>query len=598
MKERALSEESYKMRQILLLFLLLVVFITKAQTFLIDDFESTSRAYVAWNGSCEQIDNPFMNSDNNSSKVLKIISNDYAPVGFPLDLPEGKTLNDYTGIRFQAAILEEISESSIHWIGFNVGVSENQHTMQLVDPAEGNGAAWTNGQLGKWYSVDLLFDQSKLQNELSLFVSGAVNAMIKLGRKQFIYLVDNVQLIEKKTYVGNETVNFMGVNLAGGEFGGVFPGIDGTNYGYPTYKDLDYFNSKGLKLIRLPFRWERVQYTMNGALTQSEITKIKNFVKAAEDRGMPIILDMHNFARYSFDGGTTYTVIGQSQKLTKEHLADVWKKLAMEFKDYNNIWGYDIMNEPYDMPYSNAWFEIAQETINAIREIDTLTPIVVSGDGFSSSLRWLSLSDNLRNLYDPSNNLIFQAHTYFDRDQSGVYAGSYDNEGTTPQTGVERIKPFVDWLKKYNKKGILGEYGIPDNDSRWLIVLENTLKYLVENGISGTYWAAGPRWGNYKLAVHPSDNYTVDRPQMAVLSRYTKTIAVATSAPANNYTELNEYIGLKGAILFKPATNKEISVFDVLGRKYKTFFLTAGEAIVCSFKPGIYVVDGHKIFVY
>ena len=39
----------------------------------------------------------------------------------------------------------------------------------------------------------------------------------------------------------------------------------------------------------------------------------------------------------------------------------------------------------------------------------------------------------------------------------------------------------------------------------------------------GTYWSAGPRWGDYKLAVQPSNNYTVDRPQMAVLEKYTVT---------------------------------------------------------------------------
>lgn len=31
------------------------------------------------------------------------------------------------------------------------------------------------------------------------------------------------------------------MNLSGAEFGGIYPGIDGTHYGYPTYKGLDYF---------------------------------------------------------------------------------------------------------------------------------------------------------------------------------------------------------------------------------------------------------------------------------------------------------------------------------------------------------------------
>ena len=35
----------------------------------------------------------------------------------------------------------------------------------------------------------------------------------------------------------NTSVRYYGVNLSGAEFGGVYPGIDGTHYGYPTYKD-------------------------------------------------------------------------------------------------------------------------------------------------------------------------------------------------------------------------------------------------------------------------------------------------------------------------------------------------------------------------
>jgi endoglucanase len=330
----------------------------------------------------------------------------------------------------------------------------------------------------------------------------------------------------------NAMIESFGVNLSGGEFGGVYPGVIGTHYGYPTAKDLDYFKSKKLTLIRFPFRWERVQYELNGPLNQQDLGLMKEFVKAAEEREMPVILDMHNFARLSFDGGRTQTVIGSGPELTKEHLADVWQKIALEFKSYSNIWGYDIMNEPYAMPTADSWFEIAQATIYSIRQVDTKTPIVISGDRYSSAYHWVQFSDNLRNLNDPSDNLIYQAHTYFDKNNSGSYGSyvdgvfvpsTYDEEEATPQTGVVRVKPFVDWLRKYNKKGFVGEYGIPDDDPRWNTVLENMLIYLRDNGVPGTYWSAGPRWGGYRLAVQPTNNYTTDRPQMKVLEKYTKT---------------------------------------------------------------------------
>lgn len=323
---------------------------------------------------------------------------------------------------------------------------------------------------------------------------------------------------------GGLTESF-GTNLSGAEFTMVYPGIDGTHYGYPTEKCLDYFKSKGLKLIRFPFRWERIQYTINGSLVQTEMAKMKRFVKAAEERGMPVILDMHNFARYSFDGGATRTRIGDTG-LTTENLWDVWMKLALEFKQFSNIWGYDIMNEPYDMATPNQWKEIAQAVIYKIRSVDTKTPIIISGDRYSSAYYWPQFSDNLKDLIDPSDKLIYQAHVYFDNDHSGTYKKSFAEEKANDLTGVQRVKPFVEWLIKNNKVGFIGEYGVPSDEPGYLPVLENMLKYLSENGVPGTYWSAGPRWTEsdpHTMSAQPTENYTKDKPQMKVLEKYTRT---------------------------------------------------------------------------
>ena len=74
--------------------------------------------------------------------------------------------------------------------------------------------------------------------------------------------------------------------------------------------------------------------------------------------------------------------------------------------------------------------------------------------------------------------------------------------------------------------GIVGEYGIPDDAAdldKWGLVLENMLSYMSEMGVPGTYWSAGPRWGNYRLAVQTTANYTVERPQMQFLEKYLRT---------------------------------------------------------------------------
>ena len=220
-----------------------------------------------------------------------------------------------------------------------------------------------------------------------------------------------------------------------------------------------------------------------------------------------------------------FVVIGNAQ-CTVENFCDVWKKLAAEFRDYKCIWGYDIMNEPYGMLRTTPWETIAQACINAIREVDTETMLVISGNEYSSASRWKEVSDGLKNLVDPCDNMIFQAHVYFDWDASGNYSRSYDEDGATIQTGVARLRPFVEWLKENGKRGFVGEYGVPDDDGRWLDILDSALKYLQENGVNGTYWSAGPRWGDYKLAVQPTDNYTVDRPQLETLLKYKTTVQV------------------------------------------------------------------------
>jgi endoglucanase len=119
---------------------------------------------------------------------------------------------------------------------------------------------------------------------------------------------------------------------------------------------------------------------------------------------------------------------------------------------------------------------------------------------------------------DSTGKLLYAAHQYFDADASGIYCCGY--EGVNPYVGAQRLLPFLDWLAARNVSGILTEYGVPDNDPRWLEVLDRFLGALDSSPriAGGTYWAAGPSWGNYALSVEPRNGQ--DRPQMSILSRY------------------------------------------------------------------------------
>src|SRR6187431_2928394 len=95
------------------------------------------------------------------------------------------------------------------------------------------------------------------------------------------------------------SIKYAGVNLAGAEFGQTsLPGTYNIHYTYPTQQEVDYFRNRGLNIIRLPFRWERLQPATNAALNSAELARLHNFVSATTAKGVFVILEPHNFARY------------------------------------------------------------------------------------------------------------------------------------------------------------------------------------------------------------------------------------------------------------------------------------------------------------
>ncbi|MDE6160872.1 MAG: GH92 family glycosyl hydrolase, partial [Muribaculaceae bacterium] len=313
-----------------------------------------------------------------------------------------------------------------------------------------------------------------------------------------------------------------GVNLAGAEF--FHKKMDGVgrfniDYHYPTERELDYWASKNMKLIRMPFKWERLQREVGGELLPEEIDYIRHLLRQADARGMKILLDMHNYGRRKYGGVSR--VIGDS--LQPSHFGQAWATIARELRDEPGLYGYGLCNEPHDMLDSCPWVEIAQVAIDSIRAVDRRTAIVVAGNTWSSAERWPEINSGLENLYDPSDNIIYEAHCYFDSDGSGIYRNGYDEEGAYPTVGIDRTRPFIDWLQRHGKRGMMGEYGVPGDDPRWLECLDLFLAYLADNGVEGTYWAAGARWNKYILGVHPENDYSTDRPQVKILRKYPTT---------------------------------------------------------------------------
>ena len=97
-------------------------------------------------------------------------------------------------------------------------------------------------------------------------------------------------------------LKYTGVNEAGLEFGvGVngphtqgFPGKLGQNYFAPNPAAIAYTAKKFANIFRLPFSWERMQPTLNGALNADYLGVVDKSVQDILSTGSTVILDVHN----------------------------------------------------------------------------------------------------------------------------------------------------------------------------------------------------------------------------------------------------------------------------------------------------------------
>ena len=303
-----------------------------------------------------------------------------------------------------------------------------------------------------------------------------------------------------------------GINLSGAELNPEEnPPVYGKDYIYPPPRELDYYASKGFEVVRLPYRWERLQPSLFGKLDDVELCRIKSLVAAARARNMRVILSPHNFGRYLLDGNAT--IIGTAAVPIKA-FADFSHKVAAAFAGNDAIYALSLMNEPHDS--QGLWKEAAQAGLNAIRAADQTRLVLAPGDEWSGAWSWRRYNDQFL-LDDPADLIVYEAHQYFDIDHSGTYKLGYELNGASPDRGVEWIRPFAEWLKQHRVRGIITEFGVPNNDLRWLELIDRLLPYLARERIPWTYWAGGSWWGDYPLSAEPQNGR--DAPIMSVLTK-------------------------------------------------------------------------------
>lgn len=341
-------------------------------------------------------------------------------------------------------------------------------------------------------------------------------------------------------FVGVPAKYFRGLNI----FGAWQSGWGGTD-AWANSTQMAYYANHNLKVLRYPLLWDALQPTLGGALDSTYLAGLDGALSLAHQNGERVSLTFINQGRRPANNGNP---IGSSA-VPLSDWTDVWTKLVQHIignaTDKATVWAWDLDNEPYND--ANWQTNDAQATINAIRAVDTSKPIIAMP--LDEGIQGYKSANNFQGYKDPAHSLWYEDHIYFDPGSIGAYQETYDqynaadpsNPVVYPTVGIDYVQPFVDWCNAHpSVHCLVGETGIPGgwasgdanytydnpatalptNDSRWNDCLNNLLTYLDQQGISSTYWNAGP-YGDIN-SVEPAlvNGQEYDRPQLQVLENH------------------------------------------------------------------------------
>ncbi|ACA15606.1 glycoside hydrolase family 5 [Methylobacterium sp. 4-46] len=294
-------------------------------------------------------------------------------------------------------------------------------------------------------------------------------------------------------------VRYPGVNLSGGEFGDIGRPL-GQGYIYPPNESFAYYAGRGMKLVRIPFKIERVQPEPLGALSVRDADELARCVRAAKAAGLLVVLDAHNFGKR--DG----------KPIEARDLTNLWSRLAARFRDEPSV-AYGLMNEPVAFA-PPAWRPVVDALVKAIRDGGSRQLLMVPGAGWSGAHSWVSDGNAaaFEDFQDP--HFLFEVHQYLDRDNSGSNPQDY-----APGAGATRLAAFTDWARRRGAKAFLGEFGfaLPAGEAEARALLSFVAAH-TDVWQAYAYWAGGPWWGDYAFSIEPGKEG--DKPQMALLRHF------------------------------------------------------------------------------
>jgi endoglucanase len=296
-----------------------------------------------------------------------------------------------------------------------------------------------------------------------------------------------------------------GVDDSGLEFGNG-PKV-WTNFAIPNPR---YYLTLGVKLIRLPFKIERLQPQAGGPLDAGYVADIQSVIAADTQAGAITVLDPQNFGFYPI-GGKAHDILADGQ--AGDDYVALMGQIARTFGREDVAIG--LMNEPHtgaDAAYAPLW----NRAIAAIRQAGFHGMILVPHAHWSNAADIRPDKPYTGQIVDPDNHWALELHLYMDQDSTGTYR----KPTVSAQIGAQRLAGAIAWSKQSGIPIFLGETNAPATPTG-LAALQAVFDEV--NASPGVFWGvalwgAGPWWKpDYPLRLDPIGG--AEAPQITMLKK-------------------------------------------------------------------------------
>jgi hypothetical protein len=180
---------------------------------------------------------------------------------------------------------------------------------------------------------------------------------------------------------------------------------------------------------------------------------------------------------------------------------------------------------------ARQWEEASQDCVTAIRANQDTAAVYVPGVAFSGAQSW-TRNHPAPWINDPADAVVYEAHYYFDRDNSGTYRHRFAAEeadavrrgfASLEDRATTELGRFLQWCEMHAVRGFVGEIGWNNtqDSSRWNAVGNAVYNALDDASVGAAYWAAGQWYGkSYNLSSYTGSPLSTPAPPAAVVEAH------------------------------------------------------------------------------